>query len=64
MNTVVNRMQMFSSSAAPQQSLWRLVLTTIAYSMWLLSKSFKIVVILHKEMFNHLSAAKARADQS
>ncbi len=54
MNTVVNRMQVFSKSSTPQQSVWRLVLTTIAYSTWLLSKSLRIIVILHKEMLNHI----------
>ena len=54
MNTVVGRLQIFSNDGKPNPSTLRLVLTTLAHSMWLLAKSVKIILILHKEMVNHL----------
>jgi hypothetical protein len=54
MNAVLNRLQVFSNAGAAKVSKVRLILTTIAHSFWLLSRSFKIIFILHKEMLNHL----------
>jgi hypothetical protein len=57
-------MQIFSTTDSAKVSPFRLVLTIMANSFWLLSRSFKIIMILHREMLNHIVKGQqnSRAD--
>lgn len=54
MKRVLHRIQIFSTERRQRVSVFRLILTTIMHSLWLLSRSVKIIWILHKEMIEHI----------